>query len=939
MSTVKRGCCLALALLCLCGLIILPTAAADGGTVKYSCPAIAVEVGQSVKLTGFAVEFTSSAATAASEITWSSEDIKLGADGSVTPTAAGVYALTATAGTRSRTVYLVAKGAGDSEYVLYSNDFSSTDISDFRVVQQTSGATIDVVDGKLVLDASGKSSYYIRLLLPSWLSAFGDCKLTAELTIEKAAATTNWISLMARVQNYDYPYWQACLRQGATATNGTEIAERTSANKWNVTHTCAYSEAISASKQYEYSFELQGSNACSSINGEPLLFSSAVTQTSGNLGVQSRGCRLVIDSIKVTLPTGTLEAPEANVHTTREQSSGLIMTPAVASRINSQAELDAIQTTSPSTAILNVNSALEVTTASGSRLCTLDAALEALGKTVIPAFYLSDTATVTALCAELERRGLEDVLFIAADDSLLSLARTTHTHSQAILDCTSVTAESLADTAALYQLRHRANACLARTILLSDTAATRDNVEYLQRLLMTVWSEPADTATGYASAITSGANGIVVADRAAYEKLLTESFEENTLTRLVNIIGHRGVPSLAQENTIAGSVLAYEMGATMIENDIYITRDNVIVVMHDSTLDRTTNGTGKVESYTYAQLQKYQVVSNTSVSPEPIPTLEDYFKEFKGKDVRLVVEIKKDASTRIVDALAELIEQYDIADQVNVITFSESFMQLMHQKLPGISVGYLTSSITQNENDADTTLETVLGTVSPLGTTYNPKYSAGKLGYNLLRRLSERGLTVWPWTVNDRSAFDEYLLLGVGGITTNYSQWSKSYLRRLDAPESEIAVGEDGADFKLTQLTYGRKTTEVTDAQLVVVESNGADVSYADGRLSATGSGSATVYFRKSYRTNSGKSYYLCTEPVIVTVSAGTGCEMPAETTPGGDTSPDATTTPVTPVTPTTTTADPGDTASDSGCGSTAGIAALVALLPAALVLSRKRRK
>lgn len=933
MRTIKRSLCLALALLCLGGLIILPTAAADGSTVKFSCPAIAAEVGQSVKLTAYAVEFTSSTATAADKITWSSEAIKIGADGSVTPTAAGVYALTATAGTASRTVYLVAKGAGDSEYVLYSNDFSSTDISDYRVVQQTGGATIDVVDGKLVLDASGSSSYYIRLLLPTWLSVFGDCKLTAELTIEKAAATTNWISLMARIQNNNSPYWQACLRQGATAANGTELAERTSANKWNVTHKCAYSEAISASKQYEYSFELQGSNACSSINGEQLLFSSTMTQTSGSLGIQSRGCRLVIDSIKVTLPTGTLEVPEANVHTTREQSSNLIMTPTVVAQIKTAAELDAIQTLSPSVAVLNVNSALEVTSPDGGRLCTLDAALEALGKTVIPAFYLGDKATVTALCAELERRGLEDVLFISADDSLLSLARTTYTPSQAVLDCRGVTAESLTDTAALYQLRHRANACLARTILLSDAAASRDNVEYLQRLFMTVWSEPADTATGYVSAITSGANGIVVADRASYEALLTSCFEKNTMTRLVGIIGHRGVPSLAQENTIAGSVLAYESGATMIENDIYLARDGVIVVMHDTTINKTTNGTGKVESFTSEELKQYSVVSNTNCDPEPIPTLEDYFKEFKGKDVQLVVEIKKDASTKIVDALAELIEKYDIADQVNVITFSESFMKLMHQKLPGISVGYLTSSITQNEDDADTTLETVLGTVSPLGTTYNPKYSVGKLGHNLLRRLSERGLTAWPWTLNDRSAFDEYLLLGVGGITTNYSQWSKSYLRRLDAPESEITVGADGADFKLTQLTYGRKTTEVTDAQLVVVESNGADVSYADGRLSASGSGSATVYFRKSCRTSSGKAYYLCTEPVIVTASAA------GATTPNGDTSAETTPSPDATTTPATTTTAPDDTASGSGCGSTVGIAALVALLPAALVLSRKRRK
>lgn len=933
-GTAKRALCLLLTLACLATLVIVPVTAANGsdtGTVSYSCPAITATVGQRVQLTGRAVEFKSATATPAADITWSSDVLTVGADGSVTPTSAGVYALTATAGSLNRKVYLVVKAAEDSEYVLYYNDFSNPDISDWRVVQQTSGATIGVSDGKLVLDASWKSSYYIRLLLPSWLSAFGDCKLTANLTIERAAVDTNWISLMARIQNNNYPYWQACLRKKATASNGTELAERTSADKWSVTHTCAYSEDISPSKQYEYSLELQGKNACSAINGEQLLFSTSVTQTSGHLGLQSRGCRLAIDSIKVTVPTEALEPPVANVHTTREQTSNLIMTPAVISQIKTAAELDEIQTLAPTAAILNVNSALEVTSPDGGLLCSLSDALDKLGRTVIPTFYVSDKATVTALCAELERRELKDVMFISSNDELVLLARTTYPHSQGVLDVSSLTSSDGLDKSALTALRGRANACNARTVLLSDDVASRDRVEYLQRLFITVWSCPADTATGYVSAITSGANGIVVADRASYDSLLTSSFAQNTITRLVNIIGHRGIPSLAQENTIAGSVLAYDKGATMIENDIYLTRDNVIVVMHDSTIDRTTNGTGYVEHFTYEQLKQYSVDSNAARAPEPIPTLEDYFKEFKGKDVQLVVEIKKDANTKIVDALAKLIEQYDIADQVNVITFSEDFIKLMHQKLPEISVGYLTSSIKQLEDAADDTLETVLDTVSPLATTYNPKYSAGKLGYNLLRRLSERGLTVWPWTLNDRADFDSYFMLGVHGITTNYSSWATNYARRLDAPSSEVTVGEDGVAFATSRMTYGRKTSEITTAEMIVIESNGADVRYADGVLSATGSGSATVYFRLACRTTSGATYYLCTEPISVTTPDAVVTTTPEPPTVDTTPAPSIDTAPA----PTDTTTSGG---SASGCGSTVGLAALVALLPAALVLSKKRK-
>ncbi len=922
MNRFSRVISLVIALAFVAGLAVFPTAAVTGTvTVGFSCPVIATDAGKSVRLKDYAVEFSSGASIAASDVTWSSSALSVSADGSVAPTAAGVYELTATAGSKSRKVYLVAKNAADSEYVLYYNDFSGADISDFTVVQQSSGATVAVESGKLVLDASSSSSNYIRILLPEWLSVFGNCKITADFTMAKAASSSNWISIMARVQNNNIPYWQACLRQNATASNGTEIAERTAANKWNVTHTGAYTESISASKQYTFSFELQGSNAATAINGTPMLYSTAVNLTSGRMGLQTRGVKLVVDSIKVTVPTSAIEIPEPNVHTTREASPPLAMTPTIVTRVSSAAELKALGPLSPSVAMLYVNSALRVTSPDGTEeLCSLAEALEQTGKSIIPAFCINDSATVSALCAELKKLNLKDVIFVASDADLLGRARSTYTASQGVLDCTGVTVSS---TSELYALREKANTARARVIMLSDTTATRDNVEYLQRLFMTVWSVPENNASAYLSAITSGANGIIVADRAAYDSMLTKYFEKNTLTRLVNVIGHRGLPSLSQENTIASSVLAYEKGATMIENDIYLTSDGVIVVMHDSTVDRTTNGTGRVESFTYEQLKKLSVNVNASAAAEPIPMLEDYFKEFKGKDVQLVIEIKKDASTDIVPALAKLIAQYDIADQVNVITFSDTFVGSMRAQLPGISTGFLTSSITPSESAVNETLESILDKVGPLATTYNPSFASGALGPKLMHSLSERGLTVWPWTVNGQSDFDKYLLLGTNGITTNFSQYVTNYTRRIDAPADEVTVGADGTEFKITRLTYGRVATEITNAQLVVVEDGGTGVRYTDGRLSVSGSGEATVYFRLACRTTSGTTYYLCTEPVLVKAASASDTTpsntTPSDTTPG-DTSPSE------PV--------PGKT---GGCGSTLGLAALVALIPAAFVLKKKK--
>ena len=118
---------------------------------------------------------------------------------------------------------------------------------------------------------------------------------------------------------------------------------------------------------------------------------------------------------------------------------------------------------------------------------------------------------------------------------------------------------------------------------------------------MTVWYESTDSSAVDAfRLITSGANGIIAADRALLRACLNSSlFSENSLLRPIGIIGHRGMPSQASENTLAGSALGATYGANIIDNDIYITKDGVLVVMHDGTVDRTTNGTGKVEDFTY----------------------------------------------------------------------------------------------------------------------------------------------------------------------------------------------------------------------------------------------------------------------------------------------------------------------------------------------------
>ena len=198
--------------------------------VKFSKPAICCDAGQTVDLTKCGVQFAADATMTTGGITWlyDGEVVE-----SFTPAAKGVYSLTAQCGANTKTIYVVAKNADENEYVLYRNDFDA-DVSGLRVIETTDGATVSVSDGMLRLDSSIELWGAARVLLPEYLDDFGDAIMEASMSMTAAYADSRWNSMMFRVQDSDYPYYQACMRYDLTASSGVEIAQRTPSNKWFV---------------------------------------------------------------------------------------------------------------------------------------------------------------------------------------------------------------------------------------------------------------------------------------------------------------------------------------------------------------------------------------------------------------------------------------------------------------------------------------------------------------------------------------------------------------------------------------------------------------------------------------------------------------------------------------------------------------------------------
>jgi len=143
------------------------------------------------------------------------------------------------------------------------------------------------------------------------------------------------------------------------------------------------------------------------------------------------------------------------------------------------------------------------------------------------------------------------------------------------------------------------------------------------------------------------------------------------------LFGHRGVAARAPENTLAGFRLAFEEGAHGIEFDIRATRDNVLVVLHDATVDRTTSGHGILSDLTLEEVRALDagVSFASQFQDERIPTLDEVLDEFLGK-IALDIEVKEVLPQDALRALAARLAASPGAEVFASSFFRDALQQL-----------------------------------------------------------------------------------------------------------------------------------------------------------------------------------------------------------------------------------------------------------------------
>jgi glycerophosphoryl diester phosphodiesterase len=223
-------------------------------------------------------------------------------------------------------------------------------------------------------------------------------------------------------------------------------------------------------------------------------------------------------------------------------------------------------------------------------------------------------------------------------------------------------------------------------------------------------------------------------------------------------IAHRGASGHAPENTLAAFRKAVEMGVDGIEMDIRLTADDEVIVLHDASLNRTTDTTGEVSKLSLAQIRQADAGDG-----ERVPTFAEALESIPT-DVLAFVEIKAIEATA---PAVRIVQEMDRLDQVVIISFNADALRLLRTLDSRMPMGLLQGGAAGTYNNASSVGLDLLHRAQATGT------STVSVNWQLLNPetvgdIQQRGGAVWTWTINDTDDIRRVADMGVQAITSDY---------------------------------------------------------------------------------------------------------------------------------------------------------------------------
>jgi len=223
------------------------------------------------------------------------------------------------------------------------------------------------------------------------------------------------------------------------------------------------------------------------------------------------------------------------------------------------------------------------------------------------------------------------------------------------------------------------------------------------------------------------------------------------------IMGHRGAAALEPENTLLSVSRAMDIGVDAVEIDVHQTRDQEIVVIHDDTVDRTTNGSGRVRDLTLKELKELDAGKG-----ESIPTLQEMIDAVNGR-VKLVIELKEPGGER---AVVDLIERNHLVESAHTISFWHDAVKTVKDLNDRIKTGVL-----------------LVGCPVDPAVAIHARADALVMHYGfikqaLIQAAHGEGLKVFIWNIDDTSLVGPFAEMGVDGIGSNDPRVVVEYFKR-----------------------------------------------------------------------------------------------------------------------------------------------------------------
>ena len=237
------------------------------------------------------------------------------------------------------------------------------------------------------------------------------------------------------------------------------------------------------------------------------------------------------------------------------------------------------------------------------------------------------------------------------------------------------------------------------------------------------------------------------------------------------VVAHRGYRGSYPENTLVAFEAAIGANTDMIELDVSLTRDRIPVVIHDNTLDRTTNGSGPVSEHTLAELKELDAGSwfSTKFVGEAIPTLEELLISVKGR-VAINIEIKQGSfeSPAVPDGIesqiCEMVEKLEMVDSVLISSFEHCFFARIQRwyRNQGQSTIPKIAPLQELPLSEELALNLCLHQEA---FSYHPDENI--VTPSLIEKLKKNGFRIFPYTINDEKRMEQLIQWGVTGIISD----------------------------------------------------------------------------------------------------------------------------------------------------------------------------